>query len=230
MRIFPVLALLALTACSFGSSTPTESPAEQASIVIPAGESTPTAQRAEAPIRAKAQVGDAAPNFTLKDLDGTEHTLAAHKGKTVVLEWFNPGCPYVVAAYDGGPLQTMVAQYQARDVVWLAINSGAPGKQGHGVEVNRKAKADWAMTQPILLDEDGVVGKAYGARTTPHMYVIDPEGVLVYAGALDNAPRNELPATGHVGFTRDAIEATLAGDAVRASKTQAWGCSVKYGS
>lgn len=230
MRTIPTLALLALAACSFGSSTPAEKPAEQASIVVPAGESTPTARRSEAPVRAKGQVGDDAPDFTLKDLDGNEHTLSAYKGKTVVLEWFNPECPFVVAAYENGPLKTMVAEYQARDVVWLAINSGAPGKQGHGAEVNQKARADWSMPHPILVDEDGAVGKAYGARTTPHMYVIDPEGVLVYAGALDNAPRNDVPASGHVTFTRDAIEATLAGDAVRASKTQAWGCSVKYGS
>jgi peroxiredoxin len=226
MRSFLILAA-ALVACS------TSPDAARSSSLVP-GAATPDAAkrevRADAPLQAGAQVGQPAPDFTLTDLDGNTHTLAALKGKTVVLEWFNPGCPYVVAAYEGGPMKALIRDAQERGVVWLTINSGAHGKQGHGVENNKAAAAKWELSQPVLLDESGTVGRAYGAKVTPHMYVIDPAGTLVYAGALDNAPRNEVPQAGHVAFARDAVEATLAGEPVKASKTQAWGCSVKYGS
>lgn len=221
--------ILAATLIACGSSPDTA----QSSSIVP-GAAAPDAAarevRAQAPIQAEAQVGQAAPDFTLTDLDGNTHSLAALKGKTVVLEWFNPGCPYVVAAYEGGPMNDLIREYRERGVIWLTINSGAQGKQGHGVENNKAAASKWAMPQPVLLDESGTVGRAYGAKVTPHLYVIDPQGTLVYAGALDNAPRNEVPAAGHVAFTRNALDATLAGEPVKASKTQAWGCSVKYSS
>ena len=124
----------------------------------------------------------------------------------------------------------MAATNMDKGVVWLSINSGAPGKQGHGIDTNKAAVADWAMKNPVLVDESGKVGRMYGAKTTPHMFVIDPEGTLVYAGGLDNAPRNERPESGYIPFTQNAIDAVLAGQDVTASKSQAWGCSVKYGS
>jgi peroxiredoxin len=135
-----------------------------------------------------ATIGEPAPGFSLPDLDGKTVSLADFAGKTVVLEWFNPDCPFVKYAHTEGPLAAMAVEQSEAGVVWLAINSGAPGKQGAGVERNREAAAEWKMSHPILLDEDGKVGHAYGATTTPHMFVIDGAGKLVYAGGLDNAP------------------------------------------
>jgi peroxiredoxin len=137
---------------------------------------------------ATAKLGEPAPAFSLTDLDGKTVSLADFAGKTVVLEWFNPGCPFVKYAHGEGPLAGMAGEQTKAGVVWLAINSSAPGKQGHDREENRKAATEWKMEHPILLDEDGKVGHAYGATTTPHMFVIDGTGKLVYAGGLDNAP------------------------------------------
>ncbi len=137
---------------------------------------------------ATAKLGEPAPAISLPDLDGNTVSLADFAGKTVVLEWFNPDCPFVVYAHGEGPLKAMAAEQGKAGVVWLAINSGAAGKQGHGAERNREAKAQWSIEHPILLDEDGKVGHAYGATSTPHMFVIDKDGKLVYAGGLDNAP------------------------------------------
>lgn len=175
-----------------------------------------------------APVGQPAPDFTLTDLDGKEHKLSDYRGKTVVLEWFNPDCPFVVYAHGKqGPLASQPARVTATGVVWLAINSGAPGKQGHGVERNRKAKAEYGMGYPVLLDEDGAVGHAYDAKTTPHMFVVDPAGTLVYAGGLDDAPMGNGKATNHV----DAALADLAASRPVANpRAKAYGCSVKYGS
>ncbi|NVB41301.1 redoxin domain-containing protein [Pseudenhygromyxa sp. WMMC2535] len=141
---------------------------------------------------ATAKVGEPAPAFTLPQVDGEEISLSDFAGKTVVLEWFNPDCPFVKYAHGEGPLKTMAAEQTKAGVVWLAINSGAPGKQGHGAERNREAAADWGLEHPILLDESGEVGKRYGAKTTPHMFVVDGEGKLVYAGGLDNAPLGQV--------------------------------------
>jgi peroxiredoxin len=182
----------------------------------------------EAEANVSATVGQKAPDFELKDLDGKTVKLSSFSGKTVVIEWFNPGCPYVVAAYESGPLKDMAKKAGEQGVVWLAINSGAPGKEGHGLKANKDAAAKWAISHPILVDEGGKVGKAYGAKTTPHIYVVDPKGTLAYAGSLDNAPRGEVPPAGYRGYVAEAIEATRTGQPVKAAQTQPWGCSVKY--
>jgi peroxiredoxin len=136
-----------------------------------------------------AKVGEPAPAFTLPSITGEQISLADYAGKTVVLEWFNPDCPFVKYAHEpGGPLATLGNEQAKAGIVWLAINSGAPGKQGAGAERSKQAQADWKLEHPILIDEDGKVGHAYGAQTTPHMFVIDPAGKLIYAGAVDNAP------------------------------------------
>ena len=182
---------------------------------------------------AAAKVGAPAPDFTLTDLDGKSVKLSELKGKTVVLEWFNPGCPYVKAAHTRGSLVDTAARHQKNGVVWLAINSGAPGKQGAGAEVNKSAVKTFSLGHPVLLDESGTVGKAYGATNTPHLYVIDPKGVLVYAGAIDNSPDGEKgsPQGGTlVNYVDAALEDLAAGRAVKTSQTKAYGCSVKYGS
>lgn len=176
-----------------------------------------------------AEIGQPAPAFTLTDLDGNAVSLASFSGKTVVLEWFNPGCPFVKRAHEGG-LKTMAADVtKGGAVVWLAINSGAPGKQGAAKEDNLEARKKWAMAHPILLDPEGKVGKAYGATNTPHMFVVDPKGVLVYAGALDDTKGGEPePGDKVQNFVADAVAAVQAGKALATARTKAWGCSVKY--
>ncbi len=176
----------------------------------------------------KAKLGAPAPDFTLTDLAGKKHDLSNYKGKTVVLEWFNPGCPFVVAAHEkDGVLQTMAKEYAAKGVVWLAVNSSAVGRQGHGKATNSKAAKKWKMDHPILVDEKGSVGKAYGAKTTPHMFVVNKAGKLVYKGAPDNAPYGN-PSGSLEPYLANALADVAAGKKVRKSSTKAWGCSVKY--
>lgn len=175
--------------------------------------------------------GAQAPSFALPDTDGNTVELEDFRGKTVILEWFNPGCPYVVYAHGEGPLKNMAAQTVDEDTVWLAINSGAPGKQGAGLEVNQKARTDWSMTHPVLLDESGTVGKDYGATNTPQMVVIDPEGKVAYYGALDDAPMGKGPKKGEPkNFVSMALQDLEAGTKVRVPQTRPYGCSVKYAS
>ncbi len=185
-----------------------------------------------------AALGKKAPDFTLTDLDGKQHKLSALRGKTVVLEWFNPECPFVKAAHGKGDLQAMAKNAAGKDLVWLTINSGAPGKQGHGVERNRAARDEFGMANPILLDEDGAVGRAYGAEKTPHLFIIDPKGVLVYRGGIDNAPMNVVddarprPAGQKAGarfnYVQAALDELAKGKKVTFADTPAYGCSVKY--
>jgi peroxiredoxin len=179
-----------------------------------------------------AEVGKPAPDFTLRDLEDKEVSLASFKGKTVVLEWFNPGCPFVKNAHTKGSLKDAADRHTKAGVVWLAVNSGASGKQGHGVEVNRAAAKTFAMSHPILLDESGAVGKAYGAANTPHLFVVDPKGTLVYRGAVDNSPDGEgaSPENGKlVSYVDAALADVAAGRPVGTPETKAYGCSVKYG-
>lgn len=177
-----------------------------------------------------AELGKPAPGFELKDVNGKTVKLSDYRGKTVVLEWFNPGCPFVKYAHGEGPLKDVSKLPGAgrADVVWLAINSGKAGAQGTGVETNKQAAADWKMNYPVLIDESGTVGRAYGAKTTPHMYVIDPGGKLVYRGALDNAPLGRAKDGATVSYVQAALDDLAAGRAVRTAETQSYGCSVKY--
>ncbi len=169
-----------------------------------------------------------APDFSLKDTDGNEVSLSDFRGKTVVLEWFNPGCPFVKYAHGKGPLATMAKEAtQAGDVVWLAINSGASGKQGTGLDVNQAAKRNWAMTHAVLLDESGETGQKYAAKTTPHMYVIDKNGDIRYRGALDNAPLGRN-AGAYRNYVSEALADLAGGSKVRVAQTLSYGCSVKY--
>lgn len=182
---------------------------------------------------ATATVGKPAPDFKLKDLAGKEVSLASFKGKVVVLEWFNPGCPFVKKSHAQGSLVDTARRHAKKGVVWLAINSGAAGKQGADVAANTEAARSWKMEHPILRDERGTVGKAYGATNTPHMYVIDKKGVLVYAGAIDNSPDGEgksAPGGKLIKHVEDALEDLAAGKPVRTPTTKAYGCSVKYAS
>jgi len=179
-----------------------------------------------------AEVGKPAPDFALKDLDGNEVRLSSFKGKTVVLEWFNPGCPFVKASHTKGSLKDTARRETKAGVVWLAVNSAAAGKQGAGVDANRDGAKTFGMDHPILLDEAGTVGKTYGATNTPHVMVIDPKGTLVYRGAVDNSPdgEGESPTSGKlVSYVESAIADVAAGRPVATAETRAYGCSVKYG-
>ncbi len=173
--------------------------------------------------------GQKAPDFTLTDIHGTTHTLSDYTkaGKVVVLEWFNPDCPFVRKHHvRGKTMQTLAREFADEGVVWLAINSGAPGKQGAGLERNLRAEKEYGIEYPILLDESGKVGKLYGATNTPHMFVIGRAGEIVYAGAIDNNP--SPLRFGDVNYVRKALEQYLAGETVDTPVTKAYGCTVKY--
>ena len=174
---------------------------DSVAVTVPSAEAMPAEKPAEkppaAPVAAPApaaEVGKPAPDFTLTDSAGKTHQLSALRGKNVVLEWFNPDCPFVRFAHGQGPLKDLAQQVAGADLVWLSVNSGAPGKQGHGKERNQQALTDYAMKNPILLDEDGSVGRTYGAAKTPHLFLIDAKGVLVYRGGVDNAPMGTVDA------------------------------------
>lgn len=236
-----VAGLLALSACNSKSKAPEPAAGaeqQEASSTTAAAEAAPSKQAPEQGEEATgpaepAELGKPAPNFTLRDLDGRSVRLSDYAGKVVVLEWFNPGCPFVQNSHRKGSLVGAAERHGQNGVVWLAINSGASGKQGHGVEVNRKAAAELGMKYPLLLDESGEVGRLYGAERTPHMYVIDAQGVLVYRGAIDNSPDGEglSPEGGTlVRYVDQALEEIAAGKPVSVPDTKAYGCTVKYGS
>jgi len=175
----------------------------------------------ETPRTWNAVLGALAPDFELASSSGARTHLADLRGKTVVLEWFNPDCPVVRQAHgEGGVLATLGNRLDAReDVVWLAINSGAPGKQGAGAERNEKARAEMGLEYPVLLDETGWVGRAYGATTTPHVFVIDAAGVLAYAGGHQDGEGRDT--------VTPAVEASNAGARPQAAPKN-FGCGVKY--
>jgi peroxiredoxin len=178
-----------------------------------------------------ARLGAQAPDFELPDLEGKRVKLSSFRGQPVVLEWFNPGCPFVKASHTKGSLVDGAARQQKAGVAWLGINSGAPGKQGHGLETNREARQSFKLGHPILLDESGRVGRTYGAARTPHLYVIDKAGVLVYRGAIDNSPdgEGESPQGGKLlNYVEAALADLAAGRPVATPETEPYGCSVKY--
>ncbi|QMW24147.1 thioredoxin family protein [Sandaracinobacteroides saxicola] len=184
-----------------------------------------------APALANAVVGSPAPAFTATDSNGKTHNLADFRGKTVVLEWTNADCPFVKKHYSGGDMQRLQGEARKDGVVWLTINSGAPGKQGHvdGGAANALKKAQGFNSTAYLLDPAGTIGKAYGARTTPHMFVIDGKGTLVYAGGIDDTPTAD-PADikGAKNFVRAALNDLEAGKPVQVASSKPYGCSVKY--
>jgi peroxiredoxin len=180
-----------------------------------------------------ADIGKAAPDFTLQDLDGHDVRLSNYRGKVVVLEWFNPKCPFVNLSHTKGSLNGTAARHIAEGVVWLGIDSSAPGKQGYEPDEIRDAAKRFGLTHPILRDASGTVGRAYGATNTPHLFVIDKGGALVYAGAIDNSPdaEGESPQGGPlVNYVDAALADLAAGRSVRTPRTKAYGCGVKYGS
>ena len=177
------------------------------------------------------EVGQPAPAFTLTDSNGQSHNLADFKGKFVVLEWLNHGCPFVKKHYDSNNMQKLQKEYTGKDVVWLSIVSSAPGKQGHmsPEETNKAKQEKGSAPTAVLLDEDGTVGKLYDAKVTPALYVINPEGNLIYAGAIDDTKSvDAADVEGATNYVKQALDEALAGQPVSTSKTEAYGCSVKY--
>lgn len=177
------------------------------------------------------EVGAAAPAFTLVDAGGTTHSLSDFKGKYVVLEWVNFGCPFVRKHYDSGNMQGLQSTYRERGVVWLSICSSAPGKQGYfeGKELTERIAAEKSRATAYLVDRDGTVGQEYGAKTTPHMFVINPEGTMIYAGGIDDiASTNKEDLKTAVNYVRATLDAAMNGKPVRVTTSRPYGCSVKY--
>jgi len=227
---FSLLLSVAVAACDRPEAAKPIEPAAAEPAAEPAA-----APKAEARPRSEAQpasIGAPAPDFALHDLNGKLVRLADFKGKTVVLEWFNPECPFVKASHTKGSLKGLADKHASdASLVWLAINSGGEGRQGHGVEVNRAGVQSFGVEHPVLLDPEGRVGKSYGATNTPHMFVIDAKGTLVYAGAIDNSPdaEGESPSGGAlVNYVSQALDELAQGKPVSVPKTKAYGCSVKY--
>jgi peroxiredoxin len=180
---------------------------------------------------AAAPQGAVAPDFKLPDTYDRWHILSEYKGKYVVLEWLNYDCPFVKKHYDSGNMQTLQKTYTMQGVIWLSIISSAPGQQGNYAagEVNQLSKEKKAAPSAILLDEQGVVGKRYGAKTTPHIFIINPDGVLIYQGAIDDKPSvdpQDIPQS--VNYVQKALDASMAGQPVEIPSTIPYGCSVKY--
>ena len=176
-------------------------------------------------------VGASAPDFSLADSKGKTQSVSKYKGKYVVLEWFNPECPFVKKHYGSGNMQKLQDEFTGKGVVWLTINSSAPGKEGHLTAEQANAKmTDWKTKQSaFVLDPDGKAGQSYGAKNTPHMFVINPEGKIVYEGAIDSKPTpNASDIPNSTNYVKVALDESMAGKTVSNANTKPYGCSVKY--
>jgi hypothetical protein len=176
-------------------------------------------------------VGQAAPDFTLKDASGKAVKLSDFRGKHVVLEWTNPGCPYVRKHYDSGNMPATQQEAVAKGAVWLAINSTEKSASDYLEPARLVAWMKERKAQPsaTLMDEEGTAGKAYGARTTPHMYIVDPQGRLIYAGGIDSIPSsNPDDIKKATNYVRQGLGEALAGKPLTAATTRPYGCSIKY--
>jgi peroxiredoxin len=176
-------------------------------------------------------VGSAAPDFSVPDANGKTQSLSEYKGKYVVLEWFNPECPFVKKHYGGGNMQKLQQEYTGRGVVWLTVDSNAPGTEGNiTAEQAQKIMKQWSTHQTaLLLDPESKVAKLYGAKNTPNMVVISPEGTIVYEGAIDSkATPNPADIPSSTNYVKAALDESLAGKPVSNAQTKPYGCSVKY--
>lgn len=231
--LLALTATLALAACDKPAekveAPKAEAPAEVAKVEAekpaePAAAAPEAAKPAEEAPVATATVGQPAPAFALMDEAGAEHKLEQYKGKIVVLEWTNPGCPFVVRHYDKDTMANSFKTTGADDVVWLAVDSTK--------SVTADSAKSWKTAEgfpyPVLLDADGKIGKAYGAKTTPHMFVLDKEGKLAYSGAIDDDPTGKAEKPRN--YVLDAVQALKDGKAPEVPSTDPYGCSVKYAS
>lgn len=176
-------------------------------------------------------VGSAAPDFSVSDSKGKTQSVSQYKGKYVVLEWFNPDCPFVKKHYGGGNMQKLQKELTGKGVIWLSVDSSAPGKDGNlSPEEGEKKMTEWKThSTALLLDADGKAGQAYGAKNTPHMFVINPEGKIIYEGAIDSkASPNPADIPSSTNYVKAALDEALAGKPVSTANTKPYGCSVKY--
>jgi peroxiredoxin len=178
-----------------------------------------------------ARVGETAPDFTATDSNGKIHHLADYRGKYVVLEWHNNGCPYTRKHYESGNMENLQREWTARGVVWFTVISSAPGQQGYVTadQENQYVQQMNAAPTAALLDPSGDLGHLYGAKTTPDMFIINPEGILIYEGAIDNRPTpdaSDIP--GATNYVSQALTEAMAGRPVSVPVSQPYGCSVKY--
>ena len=181
--------------------------------------------------RAAAVVGQPAPELSAPDTTGATRSLSAYRGRFVVLEWVNFECPFVGKHYGSGHMQKLQKDYTGKGVVWLSVNSSTAGSQGHYAsdKVNALLKQKGAAPTAYLLDTAGTVGRAYGARTTPHMFIVDPQGTLIYAGGIDDTPStDQADMKTAKNYVSTALDEALAGKPVTTASSQAYGCSVKY--
>ena len=225
-----LLALVSVSLIACSSEKPPPAPEAKSPTSPTATTAAPATAPAPAPL---AEVGKPAPDFTLTDYEGKAHHIADYRGKVVVLEWFNPECPFVKASHTQGSLKGLSKRLTEKGVVWIGVNSGAPGKQGHGAERIAAGKKAFGIENVVVADETGTVGKTYGATNTPHIFIIDAQGILAYRGAIDNSPdgTGESPTDGKLrNHAEAAVEDLLAGRPVQVNNTKAYGCSVKYGS
>ncbi len=219
MRFLLLIAALSLAACA-------DAP-ESATAPATSADAAAEVARVEAPTP-----GATAPAFTLTATDGTEHALSDYRGQTVVLEWLNYDCPYVGKHYTGGAMQALQTEAAADSMVWLSIVSSAPGQQGHfsPSEMDARTAQEGGLQAAVLLDASGTVGRAYGAKTTPHMFVISPDGVVAYNGAIDDRPTSDLAdLDGATRYVASALAAVTEGRDAEPATTAPYGCSVKYG-
>ena len=218
------VALLTLAACA-------EAPVEAPSAGAPPSEARSEAVGSAPRLGEAPTPGATAPAFTLVDTEGAEHTLADYRGRVVVLEWLNYDCPYVGKHYGGGAMQALQAEAIAAGAVWLSVVSSAPGEQGYfePAAMNARTEAEGGRQSAVLLDPTGTVGRRYGAKTSPHMFVVDAAGQAVYNGAIDDRPTTD-PADldGATNYVAAALDAARAGRPADPATTPPDGCSGKY--
>jgi peroxiredoxin len=180
---------------------------------------------------ATAAVGQSAPDFSATDSAGKTHRLSDYKSKLVVLEWTNPGCPFVRKHYGGGNMQSLQKEFTGKGVVWLAVNSTASDSVDYlpPAQLAAWAKEKQAAPSATLMDESGQIGQLYGAKTTPHMYIVSPQGQLVYAGAIDSIASARVDdIRSATNYVRQGLTEALAGKPLSVASSRAYGCSVKY--
>ena len=190
-----------------------------------------TSDSEAAPVPDSPPVNQPAPAFTVSDTKGKSHSLDSYRGKWVVLEWFNHDCPYTKKHYKSDNMQSLQREYTGKGVVWISVISSAPGKDGYGSAADAEQLTSEKKAAPsfVVRDTAGVLGRMYGARNTPHMFVIDPAGVLRYAGAIDDKPTSKAKdVEGAKNYVKAALDAGLAGQPIAVATTQPYGCDVKY--
>jgi peroxiredoxin len=220
--------------CSTVDEQPLRTAAEQtmkAKLLVALLACLATTSCKDAPVAESPAEGAMAPEISVTDSNGKTHTVSQYRGKTVVLEWFNHGCPFVKKHYESGNMQKLQEEFTGKGVVWLTINSSARFKQGHLTPEKANARiTEWKMkSSALLLDPDGKAGQTYGARTTPHMFVINPDGKVIYQGAIDSKASTkpeDIPSS--TNYVKVALDEAVAGKPVTTAKTKPYGCSVKY--